>query len=75
MSVSEELLEKLHQLTAEELINRIVSGEATAGELGVAVRFLKDNGIDVSEKAESPLYELAHVVPFQPEVDDQAEAC
>ncbi len=75
MPISEELLEQLHKLTAEELINRIVSGEATAGELGVAVRFLKDNGIDVSEKAESPMLELASVVPFKPEVDDQTEAC
>ena len=75
MPISEELLEQLHKLTAEELINRIVSGEATAGELGVAVRFLKDNGIDVSEKAESPMLGLASVVPFKPEVDDQTEAC
>ena len=49
---------------AEELINRIVSGEATSAELSVAVKFLKDNGIDVGERAESPIHNLAKIVPF-----------
>ncbi len=64
MKSKEELLDQLHRMTAEELITRISSGDASAAELGVAVRFLKDNGIDVSAKTESPIYDLASVVPF-----------
>jgi len=60
----EELLDHLHRLTAEELIDRIISGDASSGDLGVAVRFLKDNGIDLSEKAASPIRDLANIVPF-----------
>ena len=60
----EELLDQLHRITAEELIDRIISGDASSGDLGVAVRFLKDNGIDLSEKAASPIRDLASIVPF-----------
>ena len=64
MSKVEKLLSQLHGLMAEELINRIVSGEATSAALSVAVKFLKDNNIDVGEKTESPIHNLAKVVPF-----------
>ena len=65
MKTKEELLEQLHRMTAEELINRIAMGDATPADLGVAVRFLKDNGIDASEKTESPINTLASMVPFK----------
>lgn len=60
----DELLEMLHRLTAEELIDRLQGGEATAAEIGVAVKFLKDNGMDVSSEAETPVRDLAAIVPF-----------
>lgn len=72
MKTKEELLDQLHRLTAEELINRIIEGEASAAELGVAVRFLKDNNIDVSEQSASPIHDLAAVVPFS--IEDQKVA-
>ena len=64
MKKVEKLLSQLHGLMTEELINRIVSGEATSADLSVAVKFLKDNGIDVGERTESPMHNLAKIVPF-----------
>ena len=64
MKKIEKLLSQLHGLMTEELINRIVSGEATSADLSVAVKFLKDNGIDVGERTESPIQNLAKIVPF-----------
>ena len=64
----EKLLGNLHELMAEELINRIVSGEATPADLSVAVKFLKDNHIDVSADAkEHPIAKLPKVLPFSKE--------
>tara|TARA_R100000808_G_scaffold134_1_gene993 strand:+ start:23575 stop:23796 length:222 start_codon:yes stop_codon:yes gene_type:complete len=60
----EELLEQLHCLVAEELIDRIQTGEASAAELGVATKFLKDNGMDVSSEADTPIHDLSKIVPF-----------
>lgn len=42
----EELLVALHTAVAEDLHRRITDGEASAAELSVAVKFLKDNHID-----------------------------
>jgi len=64
MKSKEELLEHLHRITAEELIDRLQSGEASAAEIGVAVKFLKDNGMDVSAESETPIHDLSKIVPF-----------
>ena len=37
-----EVLNDLHGALAEELLDRVRSGEAKPSDLGVAVRFLKD---------------------------------
>ncbi len=42
----EDLLAALHTAVAEDLHRRITDGEASAAELSVAVKFLKDNHID-----------------------------
>ena len=42
----EGLLAALHTAVAEDLHRRITDGEASAAELSVAVKFLKDNHID-----------------------------
>ncbi|QDP54796.1 MAG: hypothetical protein Unbinned5784contig1000_39 [Prokaryotic dsDNA virus sp.] len=60
-----ELLEKLHTGVAEDLLEKITSGEATAADLSVARQFLKDNGIDSLAFAESPITNLATVLPFE----------
>lgn len=65
MSDLTKMLEDLHVAVAEELLARVRTGEATAAELTVAARFLKDNGIDADMKQDSPLVNLAKVLPFQ----------
>ena len=58
-------LSQLHQGIAEELLTRGQSGEATAAELSAAIKFLKDNGIDAHITEDSPLHNLATILPFQ----------
>ena len=55
----DELLKKLHLKTAEELLKRIESGEATAAEFTAAVNFLKANGIESVRGANKSLDTLA----------------
>lgn len=59
------ILETLHNEVAKELLKRVQSGEATASELSVAVKMLKDNNatLDVIT-AESPLANLLESLPF-----------
>ena len=61
-------LDDLHDSVATDLLNRIKSGEASASELSVAVKFLKDNGAtqDVIH-AESPMASLLENLPFDTE--------
>lgn len=59
-----EVLEKLHTAIADELVSRIKSGEATAAELAVAVKFLKDNGISAILAPDSPISNLMANLPF-----------
>ena len=59
-----ELLEDLHAETAKTLLARIKAGEATAADLSVARQFLKDNGIDSVAFQDSPVSNLAAVLPF-----------
>lgn len=61
----DELLEKLHILVGEELVNRIVSGEATTADIVASIRFLKDNGITTVVEEDSPLQTLTELLPFK----------
>lgn len=65
MSNTEKVMEDLHGAVASSLLDRVQTGEASASELAVAVKFLKDNGIDSNIKPESPLLNLATSLPFQ----------
>ena len=62
------ILEQLHDTVAKDLLERIKSGEASASELSVAVKFLKDNNatLDVIT-AESPIGNLLEALPFETE--------
>lgn len=55
---TEELLERLHNAVAEQLLARISDGEATAADIQAAIKFLKDNGIDGVAKDDSALDRL-----------------
>jgi hypothetical protein len=63
-----DLLERLHDAVTADLLAKVNSGEATASELSVAVKFLKDNGatLDVVT-AESPMAALLDKLPFDQE--------
>ncbi len=60
----DELLAELHLSTVECLLDRVKSGEATAQELSVACKLLKDNGIDSSMTESAPSTQLAVAMPF-----------
>lgn len=70
-----DLLDTLHTAVIETLLEKIRNGTATAGDLGVARQFLKDNGIDVASKNSEPLLRLSEVLPFDPAEDDLDEQC
>jgi hypothetical protein len=57
-------LELLHNELAEELLNKVRTGEAKASELNVARQFLKDNGIEGLPVNNSPLKSLVEELPF-----------
>jgi len=61
----EEVTEKLHYQLAEDLLNRVTAGQATAAELNVARQFLKDNGVDSLAFQDSPMVKLAEILPFE----------
>lgn len=74
MNEDQELLNKLHSALIANLYEKIKNGEATAGDLGVARQFLKDNGVDVSAKYSEPILRLNDILPFSQE-DDLEEEC
>ncbi len=63
---SKELIDNLHDAVTQDLLLRVRSGEATASELSVAVKFLKDNGASLDAiMAESPMDNLLKDLPFE----------
>lgn len=46
MTAPKELLEELHRVVGEKLLERIASGEAKASDFAQAIKFLNDNGIE-----------------------------
>lgn len=67
------LLDQLHTVLIASLLQKIQSGEATAGDLGVARQLLKDNGIDVAAKLGDPILKLSESLPFDPSMDHEDE--
>ncbi|AGW43625.1 DNA maturase A [Burkholderia phage JG068] len=58
MSDLTSLLEQLHCVAVEELLQRIRSGDASAADLGVAVQLLKHNSITADTGKNDSLAEL-----------------
>lgn len=67
--MDEDLLVTLHTAVAEILLAKIRSGEAKSADLGVAVRFLKDNGIEAVPTNENPIQLLLNNLPFDEDED------
>lgn len=70
--MDDEILLTLHSAVAQTLLEKIKSGEARSADLGVAVRFLKDNGIEAAPVNDNPLARLLDSLPFDEE--DELEA-
>jgi hypothetical protein len=60
---SEQTLSMLHELTAQALIDKIKSGEATSADLNAAIKFLKDNDISCVVTQNDPMKELIDELP------------
>ena len=58
-----ELLENLHTVLIENLLDKVKSGEAKAGDLNVARQLLKDNGIECIPTANNPMEDLMSNLP------------
>lgn len=66
--MNKDLLNQIHSVLAETLLDKIKSGTATSTDLNVARQFLKDNGIDCVPQASEPLLNLAKIMPFDEDV-------
>lgn len=62
---SRKKLEELHEALADNLLEKINSGEATPADLSVARQFLKDNGVDAVISQNGPITRLALSLPFE----------
>lgn len=60
---SEETLSLLHELTAQALIEKIKSGEATSADLNAAIKLLKDNGITCVVAQNDTMKEIIDELP------------
>ena len=60
----EDLLEQLWNLTIQSLIGKIEDGDYTSQDLNIARQLLKDNGMTLSDADETPIADLADVLPF-----------
>ena len=58
-----ELLQNLHTVLIENLLDKVKSGEAKAGDLNVARQLLKDNGIECIPTEKSPMEDLMSNLP------------
>mgnify|MGYP001351754027 FL=1 len=57
------LLKTLHFELCKDLLDKVRSGEAKAGDLNVARQFLKDNGIECIPVENNPMTELMNNLP------------
>ena len=57
------LLKTIHYELAKELLDKIKSGDAKAGDLNVARQFLKDNGIECIPVENNPMEEIMNNLP------------
>ena len=58
-----ELLETLHTVLIQELLDKVRSGDAKPGDLNVARQLLKDNGIECIPTANNPMEDLMSSLP------------
>ncbi len=61
----------LHGIVAEELMNRIKDGSATAADISNAIKFLKDNGVEARADKNAAVASLASQFPVFHDEDQQ----
>lgn len=62
-AASFDLMARLHGIVAEELMNRIKDGTATAADISNAIKFLKDNGVEARADKNAAVASLAAQFP------------
>ncbi|MBT1154413.1 hypothetical protein J1C56_02285 [Aminobacter anthyllidis] len=62
-SATKDLMELLHGTVAQELLDRIKAGDATAADFSNAIKFLKDNGIEAQMSKNPGVTSLAEQFP------------
>lgn len=63
----DKMLSTLHTAVAQELLDRVRSGDAKPADISNAIKFLKDNNIDAMPVQGSPLDGLLGALPFNSE--------
>lgn len=71
-SASTTLMELLHGTVAQELLDRIKSGEASSADISNAIKFLKDNGIEARADKNPGMQSLAAQFPTFKDDDEYA---
>ncbi len=61
----QELLDRLWLLTVRNLVAKLEMGDFTSQDLKVARQLLKDHGVTVEDASESPIGEIADLLPFR----------
>lgn len=67
---SEDILGSLHDAVANDLLRRVMSGEASPAELNAAIKFLQNNGIEAVATEENPLGKLVAALPTFDDEED-----
>lgn len=74
MKATEDLLATLHSAVAQDLLKRIKAGEASPQLINAAIKFLKDNGIEVDPANSEDLDALKNLPVFDQEYDPEEDA-
>jgi hypothetical protein len=69
--MNDAISQQLHQAFGRALLDRLQSGEASAGDFEVVRKWLKDNNINSTPEASPELPRLAHLLPVK---DDEEAA-
>lgn len=72
-AASIEVMAALHGIVAQELMDRIKDGTATAADISNAIKFLKDNGVEARPDKNAAVASLASQFPtFEDEEADRS---
>ena len=66
-----DILSKLHSAIPKYILDKITDNTATAADLAVAVKFLKDNGVDCVASENPGVSSLAERMSFPVDDDDE----